>query len=118
MQAVVTVFPRVIASFRIAPDNLVNIVTRPEVLALVIERTEGSQITAQVSYMTLQATQPVVVGQLQPFQPAQAQIQFTQIDQTNLIFNPGDTSMTVEVPVLSVGTTPAAFLVEVVSTTQ
>lgn len=118
VQAVVTVLPRVIATFRIAPDNLVNIVTRPEELLLVIERTEGLQITAQVSYRTLQATQPIVVGKLQPFQPAQAQMQFTQIDQTSLIFNPGDTSLTVDVPVLSIGSIPAAFRVQIDSTTQ
>ena len=118
VQAVVTVLPRVIATFRIAPNNLVNIVTRPESLPIVIERTEGLQITAQVSYMTLQATEPIVIGQLQPFQPALAQIQFTQIDQTNLIFNPGETSRTVDVPVISVGSIPAAFLVQIDSTTQ
>lgn len=117
VEAVITVRPQVISTFRIASNNLINVVTSPQELAVVIERVSGQQSVAQINYNTSQPRQPVAVGGLAPFPPAQPQIDFSQI-QTSLTFNSGDESRTVRIPILSVGTSPAAFLVQIGSTVQ
>lgn len=117
VEAVVTVQPRVIATFRIAADNLINTVTSLQELPIVIERVSGQQIVAQITYNTVQPREPVSVGSLPPLQPAQPQVDFTQI-QTSITFNSGEESRTINIPILSVGSTPVAFFVQISSTTQ
>lgn len=117
MDAVVTVRPQVISTFRIASDNLINLVTSPQVLEIVIERVSGLQSTAQITYTTVQPRQPVTIGGLEPFPPAQPQIDYTQID-TSLSFSSGDVLQIIRIPILSVRNSPVAFQVQIASTRQ
>lgn len=115
--AVVTVRPQVVSTFRIALDNLINVVTSPQELEIVIERVSGQQSVAQISYSTVQPRQPVTIGGLAPFPPAQPQVDYTQIE-TSLTFNSGDVSQIVRIPILFVGASPVAFQVQIGSTIQ
>lgn len=117
VEAVVTARPRVISTFRIAADNLINIVTSPQDLSIVIERVNGQQTVGTLNYNTVQPSQPVAIGGLPPIQPAQPQVDFTQI-QTSLTFASGDEIGTISIPILSVGSSPVAFFVQIESTIQ
>lgn len=117
VESLVTVQPRVIATFTIAADDLINVVTLAQDIVVVIERIAGLQTTAQLNYNTSQPRQPVVIGRLPPIQSAIPQVHFTQI-QTSLTFNPGEESSSIAIPILSVERTPVAFLVQIGSPTQ
>lgn len=117
VEAVVTVQPRVISTFRIAADNLINFVTSPQDLSIVIERVNGQQTVATLNYNTVQPSKPVAIGGLPPIQPAQPQVDFTQI-QTSLTFDSGDESRTISIPILTIGSSPVAFFVQIESTIQ
>jgi hypothetical protein len=106
-----------ISTFRIAAANLINVVTSPQELALMIERTNGQQTVATLSYSTVQPNQPVQIRGLLPIQPAQPQVDFPQI-QTSISFASGDESNTINIPILSVGNSPVAFFVQIQSNIQ
>lgn len=111
VEAVVTVLPQVISAFNIAKDNLTIVTTSPQEVSILIQRTLGLQTAATVTYNTTQASQPVNIGSLM-FQPAQQQTHFSQIN-TMLSFSRGQASSSISIPVLSVGTAPVAFLVQI-----
>ena len=109
--AAVTVLPRVIPTFRIAPDNLINVViSSQQPLPIVIERVNGQQTVATLPYSTVQPSEPVSVRGLPPIQPAQPQVDFAQI-QTSVTFASGEESAIVNIPILSVGSSPVVFFV-------
>lgn len=111
VQAVVTVQPRIVSTFNLAFDNLTIVASTAQQVSLLIQRTDGLQTTAVVIYNTTQPRQPVAIGSL-TFEPAQPQIHFTQI-QTTVTFNPGDVSHLIEIPIISVPDSPAAFFVQI-----
>lgn len=111
-----TVQPRIVGTFHLAFDNLTVVASTPQQVSILIQRTDGLQTTAVVSYYTSQPTQPVAIGSL-TFQPAQSQVHFPEI-RTTVTFNPGDASHQIDIPILSVPDTPVVFMVEVSSTGQ
>lgn len=113
MEAVVTVL---VSTFLVASNNLTVVASTPQQVSILIERTDGLQITAVVNYNTTQPRQPVAIGSL-TFPPAQPQVHFTQI-QTTVTFYPGDVSHLINIPILSVPDAPVAFVVQIASTGQ
>ena len=115
-EALVTVQPRVVGTFHFPRDNLTVVAsTSQQQVSLLIERSEGLQTTAVITYNTTQPRQPVVVGS-RTFQPAQP-VHFTQI-QTTVTFNPGEVSHLIDIPIISAPDTPVAFFVHISSTGQ
>ena len=112
----ITVQPRIIGMFHIIQTNLTSIVTSPQEVSIRIERSVGLQIPVQVNYNTSQPRQPVTIGMF-TFQPALPLVHFSQID-TSVTFNPGDSSKIINVPVISVGSTPVAFFIQIGSNLQ
>ena len=117
VEALVNLQQRTIANFTVATTSIINVVSSTGVLPVTVDRTAGTQIMALISYNTSQPRQPVQIGRLPPFQPAQPHIHFPPI-QAPLTFNRGVESSTVEIPILSLGSTPVAFLVQINSTIQ
>lgn len=115
VESLVTVQPRVISMFRVASNPNI-IVTSSQPVQIVIERTDGLQTMARVNYNTSQPKLPVEIGKLS-FQPALFQVHFTQV-QSSILFNPGDESLSIDIPILSVDSTPVAFIVQIGSTPQ
>lgn len=115
-EVTVSVQPRTVAVFQISQENLMMVVSSPGRIFINIERTNGLALATQVIYNTTQPTQNIDVGQIS-FQPALAQRHFTST-QTPVIFASNQASRSVDVNIISVPDTPAAFQVMVSSQTQ
>lgn len=117
LEALVTVQPRVMGTFHVASTNLTVVVTTPQEVSILIQRSDGLQTMAQVNYNTTQPRQPVIIGGLN-FEPAQPQVHYTRIGGTAVTFNPGDASHLITIPVLAIPDMPRAFFVQISSTGQ
>ena len=116
IEATVTVQPRIVSTFQISANNLTNVVTTPQDVSIVIDRSGGTQIETQLNYNTTQPRQEVVIGKLQ-FQPALPHVHYSQIE-TSLSFLPGQTSRSISINVIAVDSPPAAFFVQIRSPLQ
>ena len=117
--ATVFVHPRTVSVFEITDSNLTRLVTSATDNNLVLEvrRIAGLQTFARVSLKTVQLTRAVTVGR-QTFQPAQQLVHFA-VTNVSRNFDVGVETVTVHLEVIiSMGTTPLAFLVVLGSTSQ
>lgn len=117
--ATIIVRPRTVAVFQITDSNLTRLVTSAtdNHLVLEVKRIVGLQTFARVSLTTVQLARAISVGG-QTFQPAQRYVHFA-VTNVSRNFDVGVETLTVLLEVIiSVGTTPLAFLVVLGSTSQ
>ena len=115
-EVAVSVQPRTVAVFQISQENLMMVVSSPGQIFINIERTNGLALATEVIYNTTQPSRAIEVGQIR-FQPALAQQHFTST-QTPVIFASNQASRSVDVNIISVPESPAAFQVMISSQTQ
>ncbi len=113
--AIVTVLPRAVGMFRIAQSNLTSVATSVGEISLIVERTAGLESTSTLRYTTSSPREAVTIGRL-TFQPATPQLHFPVINVDTPSFNPGQTSVRIDVGVLSVGSSPVVFMIEIQAT--
>lgn len=115
-EVTVQVQPRTVAVFQISQDNLMMVVSAPGQVSINIERTDGLALTTEVIYNTTQPRREIEVGQIK-FQPAVAQLHFTSVE-IPVAFSSNQASRSVDVNIISVPETPAAFQVMISSQIQ
>ena len=115
-EVTVTAQPRTVAVFQISQQNLMMVVSSPGPVFINIERTNGLALETEVVYNTTQPSAEIAIGQVR-FQPALAQLHFTST-RTPVSFASNQASRSVDVNIISVPETPAAFQVMISSQIQ
>ena len=115
-EVTVRVTARTVAVFQISRDNLMMVVSSPGRVFINIERTNGLALATEVIYNTTQPSSEVEVGAIK-FQPAVAQQHFTST-RLPVMFASNQASQSVDVNIISVPDTPAAFQVMISSQIQ
>ena len=112
----VIVQPRTVSVFRIRQEDITRVVTATGSFTMVIQRVNGLQLSATVTYTTssvdrLEKTQPRV-GQL-TFDLAVPGIHFAKIENTREVFASGVSDRSVSLSVISVPSYPLAFFMDI-----